>query len=131
MTRKGRTVVIVSVRMIITVLFVPAISVKLQRPAFWAHLFTIWGYPPWGAIAVSAAEIIGLIALWTPLAGIATIVLMTTLTGATVTWLIHGPRVAAAYPGTIVVLVAALEIYRRRTHHHLGTRQPESIRSEV
>lgn len=113
MTQKGRTVVIVSVRIIITVLFVPAILVKLQRPAFWAQLFTVWGYPPWGAIAISTAEIIGLIALWTPLAVVAIIVLMTTLTGATGTWLIHGPRVAAAYPGTILVLVTSLAVLAR------------------
>jgi hypothetical protein len=52
-----RSVVIVAIRLVITLLFVPAILVKLRNPG---------------------------------------------------TWLIHGPRIAAAYPGTIFVLVGVL-----------------------
>lgn len=43
---------------------------------------------------------------------------MSTLSGATATWLIHGHRVAATYPGTILVLVLILpgvEVVERRT----------------
>ena len=112
-------VLIIALRLIITFLFVPAIGAKLRHPHEWALLFTRWGYPAWGAIAVSSAEIAGLVALWIPaLAVAATGVLMITLAGATGTWLIHGPRETAAYPGTILLLVvslAALEALVRRS----------------
>ena len=38
----------------------------------------------------------------------AIVTLMVTTAGATGTWLIHGPKSTAAYPGTILVLVASL-----------------------
>jgi uncharacterized membrane protein YphA (DoxX/SURF4 family) len=41
-----RSVLIVTLRLVITLLFVPAILVKLRNPGAWAHLFTTWGYPP-------------------------------------------------------------------------------------
>src|SRR5438045_9406534 len=119
MTRsQWRTVLSVALRLIITVLFIPAILVKLRHPVEWGHLFTTWGYPAWGAVAVSAAEILALFMLWIPfLSKAATAVLMITLTGATATWLVHGPRSTAAYPGTILLLVAGLatlQAYRGR-----------------
>jgi len=39
-----RSVLIVPLRFVITLLFVPAILVKLRNPGAWAHLFTTWGY---------------------------------------------------------------------------------------
>jgi uncharacterized membrane protein YphA (DoxX/SURF4 family) len=104
-----RWILIVALRLVITLLFVPAILVKLRSPGAWAHLFTTWGYPPWGPLVISIIEIIGLAALWIPaLATWASAVLMITTAGATGTWLIHGPRSTAAYPGMILVLVALL-----------------------
>jgi uncharacterized membrane protein YphA (DoxX/SURF4 family) len=104
-----RSVLIVALRLLITLLFVPAILVKLRNPGAWGHLFTTWGYPPWGPLVISVIEIIGLAALWIPaLARWASATLMVTTAGATATWLIHGPRSTAAYPGTILVLVALL-----------------------
>ena len=104
-----RSALIVALRLVITLFFVPAILVKLRNPGAWAHLFTIWGYPSWGPLVISTIEIIGLAALWIPaLAKSASAALMITTAGATGTWLIHGPRSTAAYPGTILVLVAAL-----------------------
>jgi uncharacterized protein (TIGR03382 family) len=115
MSRGYRSVLIVALRLAITVLFVPAILVKLRNPGAWAHQFTAWGYPAWGALAVSTVEIVGLAALWIPaLAPSASAALMVTTAGATATWLIHGPRSTAAYPGTILVLVAALAWLQRR-----------------
>ena len=106
---RWRSVLIVALRLVITLLFVPAILVKLRNPGAWAHLFTTWGYPPWGPLVISIIEIIGLAALWIPaLATSASAALMVTTAGATGTWLIHGPRSTAAYPGTILVLVAWL-----------------------
>ncbi|HEX7018936.1 MAG TPA: hypothetical protein VF159_02930 [Gemmatimonadaceae bacterium] len=89
-------------------------------------LFTSWGYPSWGPIAVSVAEIVGLVSLWSPrLALPATGVLAFTLTGAVGTWLIHGPRATAAYPGTILLLVGVLAwlevLARRPSPARLGT----------
>ena len=43
-----RSFLIVALRLAITLLFVPAILVKLRNPGAWADLFTTWGYPPWG-----------------------------------------------------------------------------------
>ena len=104
-----RSVFIVAVRLVITLLFVPAILVKLRNPGAWGHLFTTWGYPPWGPLVISTIEIIGLVALWIPFAAIwAGAALMITTAGATGTWLIHGPRSTSAYPGTIFGLVAVL-----------------------
>jgi uncharacterized membrane protein YphA (DoxX/SURF4 family) len=104
-----RPALIVGLRLVSTFLFAPAILAKLRHPDEWARLFATWGYPAWGAMAVSCAEIGGLAALWIPrLAGVASVVLMITLAGATGTWLVHGPRETAAYPGTILVLVVSL-----------------------
>ena len=99
----------IGLRLAITCLFVPAILVKLRHPHAWATQFAAWGYPSWGAIAVSVAEITALVLLWIPrLALAAAAVLAITLTGAVGTWLMHGPRPTAAYPGTILLLVAVL-----------------------
>lgn len=104
-----RSVLIMALRLIITLLFVPSLFARLSHPSMWAHLFATWGYPAWGALAVSVIEIIGLIALWTsPVAMWASAALMVTTGGATCTFLIHGPRIAAAYPGAIFVLIGAL-----------------------
>jgi len=106
---RWRWVLVVALRLVITLLFLPAILAKLLHPAEWAHVFTTWGYPAWGAAAVSTVEILALITLWIPpLAMAAMAVMMVTLSGATGTWLIHGPRGTAAYPGMILLLVAVL-----------------------
>jgi len=96
-------------RVVVTLLFVPAILAKLRHPAEWGQLFATWGYPAWGPLVVSGAEILALLALWIPrLAAPAIGVLMLTLIGATATWLVHGPQSTAAYPGAILVLVLLL-----------------------
>jgi len=111
-----RSALVVALRLVITLLFIPAILVKLRNPGVWAHLFTTWGYPSWGSLVVSIVEIVGLAALWIPaLATSAIAALMITTAGATGTWLIHGPRSTAAYPGTILVLVASLAWLQRAT----------------
>lgn len=114
-----RRVLIIGLRTVITLLFVPAMVAKLGQPAAWGRLFVTWGYPAWGAAAVSLVEIAGLIALWIPaVVPVALVALMCTLSGATATWLIHGHRLAATYPGTILVLVlilAGVEVVERRT----------------
>ena len=100
---------IVTLRLVITLLFVPAILDKFIDPSAWARLFTTWGYPPWGPVVISIIEIIGLAVLWIPaVATYGSVALMITTAGATGTWLIHGPVSTAAYPGTILVLVAVL-----------------------
>ena len=100
---------VVALRLVITFLFVPAILDRLIDPDEYARLFVTWGYPRWGAFAVSCVEIIGLVGLWIPrVAAAARVLVMITLCGATGTWLVHGPRSTAAYPGTILILVAAL-----------------------
>lgn len=109
-----RSVLIVALRLVITLLFVPAILVKVRRPDAWALQFATWGYPSWGPLVISAIEVLGLVALWMPaLATPASAVLLITTAGATGTWLIHGPRSTAAYPGTILVLIVLLEWSRR------------------
>jgi uncharacterized membrane protein YphA (DoxX/SURF4 family) len=113
---RWRSVLIVALRLVITLLFVPAILVKLRNPGAWAQQFAAWGYPAWGAVAISTIEIVGLAALWIPpLATPAGAALMVTTAGAAGTWLMHGPTSTAAYPGTILVLVAWLAWLRRRT----------------
>src|SRR4029077_9354947 len=105
-----------ALRLVITLLFIPAILVKLRNPSAWAHLFTTWGYSSWGPLVVSIIEIVGLAALGIPaLATSAIAALMITTAGATGTWLIHGPGGTAAYPGTILVLVASLAWLQRAT----------------
>jgi hypothetical protein len=100
---------IIALRLVITLLFIPAILDRLMDPGEYARLFTSWGYPAWGPIVICIAEILALLALWVRgLASMALAVLMLTLSGATATWLIHGPRATAAYPGTILALVCAL-----------------------
>ena len=124
-----RSVLIVALRLVITLLFVPAILVKLRNPGAWARLFTTWGYPPWGPLVISTIEIIGLAALWIPaFAASASAALMVTTAGATGTWLIHGPRSTAAYPGTILVLVASLAWLQQTTvRRDSNTEQPEPL----
>src|SRR5258708_283439 len=97
MRSRWRSALIVALRLVITLFFVPAILVKLRTPGAWAHLFTTWGYPSWGPLVISTIEIIGLAALWIPaLAPSASAALMLTTAGATGTWLIHGIHSAAS-----------------------------------
>ena len=63
---RWRRVLVVALRLIITLLFVPPVLSKLLEPGKWAHQFDVWGYPAWGAMATTAMEILGLIALWIP-----------------------------------------------------------------
>lgn len=125
-----RSVLIVALRLVITVLFVPAILVKLRNPGAWTHLFTTWGYPPWGPLVISTIEIIGLAALWIPaVATWASAALMITTAGAAGTWLIHGPRLTAVYPGTILVLVGVLtwlQQARERRNSSVSHQEPLS-----
>jgi uncharacterized membrane protein YphA (DoxX/SURF4 family) len=126
-----RSVLIVALRLVVTLLFVPAILVKLRNPGAWAHLFTTWGYPAWGPLVIGTIEIVGLAALWIPaLATPASAALMVTTAGATGTWLIHGPRSTAAYPGTILVLVAALAWLQQTTVRRDSHTEPPEPRSK-
>jgi uncharacterized membrane protein YphA (DoxX/SURF4 family) len=126
-----RSVLIVALRLVITLLFVPAILVKLRSPGAWAHLFTTWGYPSWGPLVISAIEIIGLAALWIPaFATLASAALIITTAGATGTWLIHGPRSTAAYPATILVLVASLAWLQQATMRRDSQSEPPEPRSK-
>ena len=124
-----RSILIVALRLVITLLFVPAILVKLRSPSAWGHLFTTWGYPAWAPPVISVIESIGLAALWIPaLATSASAVLMVTTAGATGTWLIHGPRSTAVYPGMIFVLVALLVWLQRATvRRDSHTQHPASL----
>lgn len=124
-----RSVLIVALRLVITLLFVPAILVKLRNPSAWAHLFRTWGYPAWGPLVISMIEIIGLAALWIPaLATWASVALMVTTAGAAGTWLIYGPRSTAAYPGTILVLVAWLAwLQQARVRRDSRSEHPEPL----
>jgi uncharacterized membrane protein YphA (DoxX/SURF4 family) len=119
----------VALRLVITLLFVPAILVKLRNPGAWAQLFTTWGYPPWAPLVISTIEIIGLAALWIPaLVTPASVALMVTTAGATGTWMIHGPKTTAAYPGTILVLVASLAWLQQATvRRHSHTEYPQQL----
>jgi len=124
-----RPVLIVALRLVITLLFVPAILDKLIDPSAWARLFTTWGYPPWGPVVISIIEIIGLAVLWIPaVATWGSVALMITTAGATGTWLIHGPVSTAAYPGTILVLVASLAWLQHATvRRDSHTEHPEPL----
>ena len=124
-----RPVLIVALRLVITLLFVPAILDKLIDPSAWARLFTTWGYPPWGPVVISIIEIIGLAVLWIPaVATWGSVALMITTAGATGTWLIHGPVSTAAYPGTILVLVAVLTwLQQARVGRDSHTEHPEPL----
>jgi hypothetical protein len=128
MTRSQRRSII-ALRLTITVLFAPAILDKLIDPDEYGRLFTTWGYPAWGPLVISIIEIIGLVALWIPpLSTSAVVTLMATAAGATGTWVIHGPRSTAAYPGTILLLVASLAwlqhaAMKRNSH----TEHPETL----
>src|SRR5687767_754461 len=102
------------VRLLITLLFAPAILDKLIDPDEYGRLFTTWGYPSWGPLGISIIEIIGLVALWIPtLSTLAIVTLVVATAGAIGTWLIHGPQSTAAYPGTILVLIASLAWLQR------------------
>ncbi len=119
---RWRRSLIVILRIAITVLFIPALLAKLRHPHEWAELFASWGYPSWGAIAVSCAEIVSLALLWSPrLASIGIGVLAITLTGATGTWLIRGPRSTAAYPGTILALLVSLACLQALARRESGS----------
>jgi len=112
--RRWRSVSVIALRLIITLLYVPAILDKFMSPDEYGRLFTSWGYPSWGPLVISSIELVGLGALWIPaLAGFASVVLMVFLAGAAGTWLINGPRAVAAYPGTLLVLVAFLAWLQR------------------
>ena len=77
---------IIALRLIITLLFAPAILDKLIDPDEYGRLFATWGYPPWGPLVISTIEIVGLVALWIPtLSTSAIVTLMVTTTNATAT----------------------------------------------
>jgi hypothetical protein len=117
---RWRSALIVALRLIVTLLFIPAILVKFRSPVAWAQQFADWGYPAWGPLAVSTIEVIGLATLWIRSAATwAGAALMITTAGATGTWLIHGPRSTAAYPGTILALLAVLTWLSRRERSRL------------
>jgi DoxX-like protein len=120
---------IIALRLIITLLFAPAILDKLIDPDEYARLFTTWGYPPWGPLVISIIEIIGLVALWIPtLSTSAIATVMVTAAGATGTWWIHGPKSTAAYPGTILVLVASLAwLQHRAMRRNSHIEHPETL----
>ena len=106
---RWRAVLAVALRLIVTLLFVPPVLSKLLEPGKWAHQFVLWGYPAWGAVATSVVEVLGLVALWIPsFAKVAIAVLAVVLLGAACTWLIHGPRSTAAFPGIILAFLAGL-----------------------
>lgn len=119
---------LVALRLLITLLFVPAILDKLTSHEY-AQLFSNWGYPSWGPVVISLIEIIGVGALWIPaLARFASVVLMVVLAGAVGTWLIHGPRATAADPGTILVLLASLA-WLGRAKARRDREQPEPLQN--
>ena len=99
----------VGLRLVVTLLFVPPVLSKVLEPGKWAHQFVVWGYPAWGAVTTTVVEVLGLIALWIPsLFRVALAVLAVVLLGAAYTWLIHGPRSTAAFPGIILTFLAGL-----------------------
>ena len=120
---------IIALRLIIALLFAPAILDKLIDPDEYGRLFTTWGYPAWGPLVISMIEITGLVALWIPaLSTSAIVTLMVTTAGATGTWLIYGPKSTAAYPGTIFVLVASLALLQHAVaKRHSHTEPPETL----
>jgi hypothetical protein len=88
---------------------------KAQKPRRVGAVVYHLGLSIVGPPVISTIEIIGLTALWIPaLATSASVTLMITTAGAAGTWLIHGPRSTAAYPGTILVLVASLAWFSRQ-----------------
>jgi hypothetical protein len=48
---------IIALRLVISLLFAPAILDKLIDPDEYGRLFTTWGYPPWGPLVISIIEI--------------------------------------------------------------------------
>ena len=120
---------IIALRLMIALLFAPAILDKLIDPDEYGRLFTTWGYPPWGPLVISIVEIIGLVALWIPsLSTSAIVTLLVTTAGATGTWLIHGPKSTAAYPGTILVLIASLAWLQHTVmRRNSDTEHPETL----
>jgi hypothetical protein len=106
---RWRLVFGVALRLTVTLFFVPPVLSKLLEPGKWAHQFVLWGYPAWGAVATTVVEILGLIALWIPsFARVAIAVLAVILLGAAGTWLLHGPRSTAAFPGIILTVLGGL-----------------------
>jgi|SRR5579864_1305837 len=106
---RWRWLLTLTLRLLITLGFAVAIVSKVSQRTQWADHFVRWGYPAWGADATSVIEIVGVIALWVPaLAKAGTAILMVVLIGAAGTWLIHGPRLAAIVPGTLLVMLACL-----------------------
>jgi uncharacterized membrane protein YphA (DoxX/SURF4 family) len=106
---RWRSLLTLTLRLLITLGFAVALVSKVGQRAQWAHQFVRWGYPAWGADATSVVEIVGVIALWIPvLARVVTAALMVILVGAVCTWLMHGPSLAAIIPGTLLVMLAGL-----------------------
>src|SRR5262245_18072971 len=125
-----RSVVIVALRLLINFLFYAAIAPKFRNPGMWTHYFTTWGYPAWGPPVVSTIEIIGLVALWIPAVALwGSAVLMITTAGATGTWLMNGPRIVAAFPGLVLVLVGMLAWLQQqaRVRRDAHARRPEPL----
>jgi uncharacterized membrane protein YphA (DoxX/SURF4 family) len=122
------SVLIVALRLVITLLFVPAILDKFMDPREYARLFAMWGYPPWSPVVISIIEIIGLAVLWIPaVATWGSVALMITTAGATGTWLIHGPDSIAAYPATILGLVAVLTWLQARARRDSHPEHPDPL----
>jgi hypothetical protein len=98
-----------SLRVLVTVAFVPFIVFKLTSHQLWVERFTSWGYPGWGVLVISALEIVGLAGLWVPAARrYSFAVLVVVLMGAAATWLIHGPPQGALPAIGLLVLVSLL-----------------------
>ena len=103
----GRRLVVA--RVLATVVFMPFLLERVIRRESWAEQFVSWGYPDWGANAVSVAEIAGIIALWIHSAvwyGIGVLALV--LLGACYTWIATGVPGLALVPFGVLLAVAAL-----------------------
>lgn len=107
-------------RAAVTLGMLPAIAVKVLHHQGWVELFAGWGLPPIGVAVVAAVEAVGVALLWMPRFTLAACLLLgSILSGATVAWLMSGPRLKAALlPFCLLVLVvitARIGARRQRT----------------
>ena len=103
-----------TLQFVVGLLFVLVGVMKFQDP-IWARNFARWGYPDGFYMVVGVLEALGGAALLVPrLATYAALLLMTMMTGASVTHLVHGELKRLPVP-LVYLLVIALVGWMRRT----------------
>jgi putative oxidoreductase len=120
-----KTIAVWTLQIVIGVMFVLVGVMKFQDPS-WARSFARWGYPDGFYMVVGVVEAIGGMALLVPrLTTHAALLLMTVMTAAVVTHLLHGELQRLPVPLVYLLMIALIGWLRRKSAFRLRTASAE------